>query len=1352
MKLNSIRIKRFGELRDFTFEPFPSGLTLIHGSNGAGKTTLLNFIRFAFHGESSGRHRSFTHDNSADGLVELSQADQVLTVHRSFDHESQVCVSVTNETDGGDASAVLAEWTSRMAADSFARLFAVGQREVHEISALLEDAAKAGLLNRECRNERLIAESRTLRQQAQRLGESGGKIARLAQRLKTLDEDARQQAIANAQAVEELSRQHTTRTAELRAAEENAHQLEALLSNANHDVICLQRSIDEQEHSLRLELEAAERSAREAFVELERLDAESLRTQAVIRDLDGHRREIIAEIDRLSASASLDTQQHSPAKLREQVTRLEQQLNSIQQTLDAGRVHSDAECSNCVSGSKSVANVRRDFFQLCAGVSLIESEDRIRQLRERQSRVECAHADLQIHGQDLAAARARIVDSMADIPWIELVLRSHSSTDFCRCEQHKSYWAEFRATVESTSSGAELIGDHAAVKLAAPTTPDLQRAHERLAGVQRRRNEIEQRLDAIRRDITRYRTEMDREADFEGEDRLLELRFEREIVSRQLTEAVQSWCALKVAADIIEAFDTEREARRDPTVLEKASGHLHRLTEGHYRRIELGEDGAIVVHTSHGAALALEDFSRGTRDQIALSLRLVLADEFAARGEAWPLIFDDVFVDSDAKRTRIAVDLLAECAKRGCQIVYLTCHEYLCDLFREIGIEPTSFADCVSSQSTTRSNEVNQSEAGFGASSKRWRLDRVNEPHTDVDASVDQSAHQDSTPTAVSAGLNSSNIDLGLNTMSQSKLDSPVASESQDRPTDRLTKLRSLETTPVSSADRFTSAGPFYEQPEPAVADTGSCTSSEDTGIQRTSEAQQTSGAQQAAETQPTAEADTTAPAIDASIDDHVVTVYPAKLGLYSSETDERGSLPDHGRVRVEHREGTVADTPLANEDEFHLHPWSLTRQIPGLGQQAVRGLRALEIDVVGDLVQAKPELLRQQLGRLRIPVDRFQEWQRQSRLMCRIPQLDGQSARILVACGFSTPYEILAADASEILAAISEYMNSASGRWASHIELSIDKQVVAEWKHNAGRARAFARTPSSRRDRATRGSSHIQGKRISVRDLRIDAGHSLRGPSKRRGRIRRRSVDPRENKIETDVGDHRLADIGAIPEHAITADAITDDAITDDASTEQAEHADESPSLQIWRGTGRQASSERSTATDQVLSAAESAEPTLRFYLFRSSDVVDAPTIGPKTADRLALIGILTVDQLLTRPADRIAAGLKHRRIKVKDVTEWQQQSELVCTVPGLRGHDAQVLVACGITTAEALARMEANTLWGTIEPFVSSKQGERLLRSANKPDLAEVTNWIKWARARHTVDPTSGRDSIKTSLPKAG
>lgn len=136
-----------------------------------------------------------------------------------------------------------------------------------------------------------------------------------------------------------------------------------------------------------------------------------------------------------------------------------------------------------------------------------------------------------------------------------------------------------------------------------------------------------------------------------------------------------------------------------------------------------------------------------------------------------------------------------------------------------------------------------------------------------------------------------------------------------------------------------------------------------------------------------------------------------------------------------------------------------------------------------------------------------------------------------------------------------------------------------------------------------------------------------------------------------------------------------------------------------------------------------------LQFYLNRSSPLVNAPSIGPKMAQRLARLQILRVDDLLAADAEQVASELNLRRVDAAVVRAWQDQAKLVCRIPMLRGHDAQLLVAASITEPEQLAGYEPAKLLAQIEPIVHSGQGQRILRGSSEPDLEEVTGWIACA-----------------------
>ena len=142
-----------------------------------------------------------------------------------------------------------------------------------------------------------------------------------------------------------------------------------------------------------------------------------------------------------------------------------------------------------------------------------------------------------------------------------------------------------------------------------------------------------------------------------------------------------------------------------------------------------------------------------------------------------------------------------------------------------------------------------------------------------------------------------------------------------------------------------------------------------------------------------------------------------------------------------------------------------------------------------------------------------------------------------------------------------------------------------------------------------------------------------------------------------------------------------------------------------------------------------------LRFYLDADDPVVDAPTIGPKTAERLHAVGIRTVKDLIDSDAATLAAKIDYKRITADDIRSWQQQSIMACRIPQIRGHDAQILVACGVTDPARLASMSASELWGIVQPFTKTPECKRIVRNGKYPDLEEIQDWITWAGSERTM-----------------
>ncbi|MEM7478254.1 MAG: DUF4332 domain-containing protein [Planctomycetota bacterium] len=126
------------------------------------------------------------------------------------------------------------------------------------------------------------------------------------------------------------------------------------------------------------------------------------------------------------------------------------------------------------------------------------------------------------------------------------------------------------------------------------------------------------------------------------------------------------------------------------------------------------------------------------------------------------------------------------------------------------------------------------------------------------------------------------------------------------------------------------------------------------------------------------------------------------------------------------------------------------------------------------------------------------------------------------------------------------------------------------------------------------------------------------------------------------------------------------------------------------------------------------------------TDDLVDAPSIGPKTVKRFQKIGIHTVAEFLNGSPNEMAKQLNTRWITPETLVEWQDQARLVCDVPALCGYKAQLLVAVGCRDQKSLAASNAFDLAKAIEQYCQTLEGKRILRRSKLPSKDDIAGWI--------------------------
>lgn len=180
------------------------------------------------------------------------------------------------------------------------------------------------------------------------------------------------------------------------------------------------------------------------------------------------------------------------------------------------------------------------------------------------------------------------------------------------------------------------------------------------------------------------------------------------------------------------------------------------------------------------------------------------------------------------------------------------------------------------------------------------------------------------------------------------------------------------------------------------------------------------------------------------------------------------------------------------------------------------------------------------------------------------------------------------------------------------------------------------------------------------------------------------------------------------------------------DAEADEASDADEEFEEEAEEEAEAEEEEEAVAVAVPVPAPSHRRSPSLTF----ESPVVDAPSIGPKTAAHLARAGIETVGDLIICDPDETAEMISVRHITVDAIETWQMQATLMIEVPGLRVHDVQLLVGAGISSREDLANASASTIFELAMEFLQTSEGARVLRPGETLEEDEVEEWIELAQ----------------------
>ncbi len=195
---------------------------------------------------------------------------------------------------------------------------------------------------------------------------------------------------------------------------------------------------------------------------------------------------------------------------------------------------------------------------------------------------------------------------------------------------------------------------------------------------------LEQEKNRLHETLGETRSQLEQLA---SNDEMLVKQAELEIKKQKLGEYAKKWAVAKLALLMLESAKKQYEKTRQPGVLKSAEKVFSEITGGKYPQIVKPLTGdEVFIQNERGVQNKVSQTSRGTREQLYLSMRLGLIEEYEShpRSEPLPIVMDDVLVNFDDPRKAKVIETLKHFAK-GRQIIVLTCHKASLDAYIEAG-------------------------------------------------------------------------------------------------------------------------------------------------------------------------------------------------------------------------------------------------------------------------------------------------------------------------------------------------------------------------------------------------------------------------------------------------------------------------------------------------------------------------------------------------------------------------------------------------------------------------------------------------------------------------------------------
>lgn len=196
-----------------------------------------------------------------------------------------------------------------------------------------------------------------------------------------------------------------------------------------------------------------------------------------------------------------------------------------------------------------------------------------------------------------------------------------------------------------------------------------------------RSSELSEQMNALREQRGKYQNVLEQLKS--GEDYARKLQHYEE-QQTEYDRLLAQWATRALCLGLFKRAKELYEQDKQPEVMRKASDYFSMMTGHQFNRVTapFGEQ-RIMVERANGQYVEAAYLSRGTAEQLYLSLRLALASEYKEKKINFPIVMDDVLVNFDTERLRNALQVIKEVSKQQ-QLILFSCHAHIVATLKEV--------------------------------------------------------------------------------------------------------------------------------------------------------------------------------------------------------------------------------------------------------------------------------------------------------------------------------------------------------------------------------------------------------------------------------------------------------------------------------------------------------------------------------------------------------------------------------------------------------------------------------------------------------------------------------------------